>query len=712
MLRSRLLRLAPLLTLGLLFTVLAAYALLERTPLSIGGQAEYVHNITLYDAEGEILDPKNSHQPVSLAVTCGKCHDVDRIHQGTHFAGGWAEYKSRPLEPWLTTEPALASAYPTPPDLDYATWMSEHGAHSPGSVVPDAKLLDARARFGGTVEVDCFVCHLRPGQYDFFERSRQIKRGNFRWAITAAARLGVVTGEVNKLARTYSAETDEFGETPGVPAIAWEASRFAADKRVHLDLSRSVPDTNCLLCHSTDAVGQSPLPVPLSHARDIHTLRGMSCTDCHQNTDGVGHSQIRGDVASSGALSCIGCHLGTPEQPGGLYGAPIPEHLGIPPLHFAQLSCAACHSGPAPGKFTPLVQTSRAHLLGLPSDHRSAAAWPHIVGNVFLRDADGLIAPFRATWPSGFFRADAAANEDQPVSTQELRATLRTLGIAERTLTDTFTGPELARILSALPAAASQVFFEQAGRRKSLGPDGTLTDIPSPRAPFTWAQGHPVRPARESLGARGCIDCHTPDGPMDFALTAAFATATTSLPTVPQVTQLTLRGEPSLPPTLLNATFIVRPHFKWALFGLLLVGLLRLLIRARPVPSFRLGRMLLILLGLAAIGALATSLPALLGFTALTGYWLLLHFAFGTAACAFLVLLAWTRASSLLARLTLVGTLVTLGSVLLSMTPLLSTPAIILSLQIHRIASLLTLALATVWLYTLLRPSSPSPSLP
>ena len=42
-------------------------------------------------------------------------------------------------------------------------------------------------------------------------------------------------------------------------------------------------------------------------------------------------------------LTCEGCHA-----EGNAMGAPHPDHEGIPPVHFAKMTCTACHSGPLP----------------------------------------------------------------------------------------------------------------------------------------------------------------------------------------------------------------------------------------------------------------------------------------------------------------------------------------------------------------------------
>jgi len=47
--------------------------------------------------------------------------------------------------------------------------------------------------------------------------------------------------------------------------------------------------------------------------------------------------------------------------------------------------------------------------------------------------------------------------------------------------------------------------------------DGALTKEPHAAAgPYRWSLAHDVRPAAQSLGARGCTDCHAGDAPIFF----------------------------------------------------------------------------------------------------------------------------------------------------------------------------------------------------
>jgi hypothetical protein len=53
----------------------------------------------------------------------------------------------------------------------------------------------------------------------------------------------------------------------------------------------------------------------------------------------------------------------------------------------------------------------------------------------------------------------------------------------------------------------------------AIGPAGTLTRLKSDAAePYGWPIAHDVRPKAQSLGIRGCTDCHATDAPFHFGM--------------------------------------------------------------------------------------------------------------------------------------------------------------------------------------------------
>jgi hypothetical protein len=228
-------------------------------------------------------------------------------------------------------------------------------------------------------------------------------------------------------------------------------------------------------------------------------------------------------------LSCKGCHYGAPEaksttaQIGGRMGAPHPLHKGLPPIHLEKLTCTACHSGPFPEAEEQTVQTSMAHKLGLPGPVRGSNTPPVIVEPVFLRDANGKIAPYKMVWPSYWGRL-AKNGKVAPILPEEVAKTTHLPAQSNDEVgRDPYNSKPLAdaqiqAALTALSANATngEAIFITAGKMYRLD-GGTLKSAEHDAAkPYAWALAHDVRPARQAIGARGCSDCHSSDSPIYF----------------------------------------------------------------------------------------------------------------------------------------------------------------------------------------------------
>jgi hypothetical protein len=80
---------------------------------------------------------------------------------------------------------------------------------------------------------------------------------------------------------------------------------------------------------------------------DVHNLRGMECSDCHQAIDKEHNfakgnenvSTVRDDLDNT-MKNCQQCHTE------GYMGAPRPKHLSIRPNHLEKLSCETATSRP------------------------------------------------------------------------------------------------------------------------------------------------------------------------------------------------------------------------------------------------------------------------------------------------------------------------------------------------------------------------------
>ncbi|MCP4376992.1 MAG: hypothetical protein GY794_12545, partial [bacterium] len=250
------------------------------------------------------------------------------------------------------------------------------GRHMPGGgpgSPADISSPDARWGVSGTAEINCMGCHNASYKQDHSEWAKQMMRGNYLWAGTAASGLGQVGGMASRQSDIWNVHKglspDDTGfATP--PAVNYDLSMFDAKGRAMLNVG-SPKDKQCLSCHSTARAGVSKW----RSDRDVHSAAGMSCVQCHRN--GMSHNIVRGYAGESAdrkdpevaSLSCRGCHMGTDgsgaKAMGGRLGAPKPKHAGLPSVHLKKLTCTACHSGPMPASKPTRVRTARINRMGI-----------------------------------------------------------------------------------------------------------------------------------------------------------------------------------------------------------------------------------------------------------------------------------------------------------------------------------------------------------
>jgi hypothetical protein len=416
-------------------------------------------------------------------------------------------------------------------------FLSVFGRHTPGGGVgenEDLQDLDDYMRWqvSGTLEINCQSCHNGDPAQSQAEYGVQVLRQNFRWAATAASGFATVQGSAREMPDNfdlYSAVPPEgSGSLP--PTLSYRTSRFDVAGRVLFTVPRKMPQTQCTFCHSSKVIGPSA-EERWQGEEDVHIAAGMTCVDCHRN--GIDHQMIRGYPVESGetgraaaaSFTCEGCHCGVEgaEVPvEGRRGAPRPQHLGIPPVHFEKLSCTACHSGPWPDSMTSRVKTSRAHALGIPRADKSDVALPHIETPVFARQSDGTLAPHNLLWPA--FWASESVQGLVPVPPEEVRPLITE--ILERDTTrvagqlPALNDRELLEILQRLSGrdtSAGRRVYVSGGEVTFIGGDGELhRRDDQAAAPYLWPIAHDVRPKSQSLGIRGCDDCHRTDAPFHF----------------------------------------------------------------------------------------------------------------------------------------------------------------------------------------------------
>ena len=298
-------------------------------------------------------------------------------------------------------------------------------------------------------------------------------------------------------------------------------------------------------------VSRNPGKDEWMHNEDVHLASGMSCADCHRN--GVDHMISRGDIEPSktphgsedylkayepkkvASYSCQGCHMGNPNaddqaaKMGGHLGAPVPEHKGIPPVHFEKLSCTACHSGRLPTENTARVRTARMHKLGRHGPHgRISPQLPHVVTPVFARMANGKIGPHNMIWPSFWgTQTNGVVNPLAPDLVREIAQDELGIEIAEPERVNDWielTEKQIGKVLKLIgeyewePEEGEPApVYVAGGRLYSLSNGVVISTDHDAAEPYKWPIAHDVRPAAQSLGSNGrCADCHDKNSPFIF----------------------------------------------------------------------------------------------------------------------------------------------------------------------------------------------------
>ncbi len=594
-----------------------------------GSRSPAVHVLDLIDEEGtKILPTDEPLFPFSVNQTCGECHDVETIRGGWHFNFNQEGIEpGRPAQPWIYADPFSG----TQVGLSYRSWTGLYhpeevgmtpwkfalhfGRQFPGNLSekdegaePD---FDARWLVSGTLEANCLACHNADPRHDQSEYAIQVFKENFRWAAPATHSVMSVKGAAKDMDDMWDYLLGDLPDDPKLipPTVSYDVSQFNADNKVFFDVSREIPDARCYFCHSnSDAVTSGMGKWAMDE--DVHLAAGMSCVDCHSN--GKDHMIVRGyegeeqvsDNPLAASSSCVGCHMGDHESekeaaPGhGRFAAPYPKHPGIPSIHFEKMTCTACHSGPWPQKEARPTQTARAHGLGVHGITKTAEMLPHLYYPVFIRNEDGKIGPHKIFWPSFWAKLDENG-ELQPLDVQVVEELVRpvlkdTWKAAEKTWPE-LTEEKVAEVLKSLNETLDgegKAVYIAGFKLHQLDENGLLvSEEHCAGAPVSWPMAHNVRPAEQSLGAKGCTDCHTTDAPFLFGKVAI------DTPVVSQrgrfAEMIDFQGLDAGYMKSFASSFVFRPILKFVGFFI----------------AFVLG-MILLLYGLKALGAIIHSLDS------------------------------------------------------------------------------------------------------
>jgi hypothetical protein len=533
---------------------------------SDGSRAHPIHLVPVFpeneDGEkGEKITPDDEPLlPFSTRWTCGGCHSYSIISKGWHFnAADPNIVPGRPGQPWILADARTGTQIP----LSYRPWPGTFkpeqvgltareftkyfGRHMPGGGVGEKDSEDdseiMREFISGKLEINCLSCHNAHPAHNQGEYFPQVVRENFRWAAAATCEFASVIGSAKDMPDTYDPFMPEPPEKKVPPTITYRKEAFNDKNEVFFDIAREVPDHRCYFCHSNLYLG-SEHTEKWSSDEDVHLTAGLTCVDCHRN--GIDHNINRGyqdePAASTNHLAatstCEGCHLGeesSSEPVTGRLGAPVPEHRGLPPVHFEKLSCTACHSGPWPKKETILTKTARAHRLGTIGVNKSHEALPHIMSPVFAEQRPigaaylgklvvsqyEKIAPHKLIWPA--FWGSMKGEDVTPVAFETVRQivgkALTELQLPRSGDWPALTAENITEVLNSLQKTVEdKAVYVSGGKLYSLDDSGKLSEQEKHPAakPYLWPIAHNVRPAAQSLGIRYCTDCHATDAPFFF----------------------------------------------------------------------------------------------------------------------------------------------------------------------------------------------------
>ena len=534
-----------------------------------GGRTVPVHRLAPLDFDGEKVSPSAAlPAPISQDKTCGQCHDVAAARGGSHFRTG-LDTNDAPasvqVEPWFWADEALGLAIPlslhgqpgafAPRDLGLAAfeWTKLFGRSFPGGGIGcDPRAMEEAAGprqrwfVTGPLEANCLACHQQGNGYDSSEWARQVLRENFTGAAVAASGLSAVEGMNERMHDAWAGAENPDDHLFNVPQkIVYDLTQFDAKQRCTFPVGKPQAE-RCLACH---AVSEKGMP---SHAilGDVHLQRGMTCVDCHKN--GMNH-RIK-------TTSCRDCHV----EPKGV--GPHPCHAGIPLVHFEKLACTTCHAGVTTDGKRAQVRTARANRIGIYGRVQWATDCPYILEPVFMKGADGKIAPHRVAWPS-YFASVATNGTVSPLRLDAVKE-LKALSGVTNGLTKALVAASLAELKAATPAA--DFAFIGHGRLWTADGSNLVASAHAAAGPVAWPVGHDVRPARMARGANPvkCADCHT--GGSDFFQAKIVPAGPFADADVEPVSQADLMEVCGTYHALLGTTFAMRPMLKiflWTVFG-------------------------------------------------------------------------------------------------------------------------------------------------
>ncbi|MCP5064002.1 MAG: hypothetical protein GY936_16290 [Ignavibacteriae bacterium] len=574
---------------------------------SDGSRLKPVHLINLLDGNGNKIDPNDAFaMPFSTKQTCGsECHDYEKISDGFHFNYHDSNLvNDEPREPWIYTDPTTLSLIPLSYRKDAGTFTPEEvnlspkqflfrfGPYYPGGDISELDSLEHPDNFirwmvTGKLETNCLICHDADPYYDQAEYAGNMRKQNFKWVAAASSSFTEFKGNASSMPDNY----DPYNFTtiqsvdqrsPIVPKLTYKKSEFNSENKVYFNVSKDIPNDNCYYCHSSTVTDEN-FNTNWKSNEDVHIKAGLKCVDCHSN--GIDHNMVKGiekdNMQNSSPLSCEGCHIQNTFEgkPGnGNLGAPIPEHAGIPPIHFEKLSCTTCHSGNWPTEQANYVKTSRNHFLGMHGTNKAPDVFPHITTNIFTESNSNKIEPRNVIWPSfwGWMVGDTIL----PLPLDFVEKTIRPM-LALDSLVNFGEWPSISDSLvisvldslTTLNATKGTPIFVTGGKTFELNNGNLRSSNNKSELGYSWRTAHTVRPASQALGINGCEDCHAVSSP--FFTSDVNVESSLISQSGKKVSANEYQNNSQLYQTIFSSTFFFRP---WLKFIIILSALIILIV--------------------------------------------------------------------------------------------------------------------------------------
>ncbi|MEW6199951.1 MAG: hypothetical protein AB1601_14975 [Planctomycetota bacterium] len=520
--------------------------------LKTDSRSPYVHRITLYDHDGKAIRPDDAPAlPYSPRATCGKCHPYAEICRGWHFnANDPNAFAGRPGEPWFLVDAQAGTAVPisargwpgtvTPADAGLSDWdmVKRFGRHTPGGGFGEP-----RADTGGAAASTPLPSRSPRATRCGEEGLGEGQSSRPRWSVSGPLEIDCMIchsadqqHDAAEAARQIEKENFRWAATAalGLGVVRGEARKAPDDwdpytppdpdfperagPMLIYDKTRFDPDDRVLF--------QITRRVPNERCYFCHTTRVVG--------DGAPEPwHTDQDVHLAAGLLCVDCHRH------GIDHAMTRGYEGESerPARVSR-TCRGCHLG----------NESSAEITTVLGGHLRA---PH-------PDHDGLPPLHLEELTCTVCHSGPWPRE----STQRIQtAKAHQLGL-----------PARERPTDAAPALVGPLFARH-DEEEPITPSWRLDSGDAFHEAHRWPLAHDVRPAAQSLGARGCEDCHSPAGPVFFGRVSLAG----------EGRMHELHGYDPVLARVWALSFKARPAFKW--FGFVCAALVLLVILRESLAS-------------------------------------------------------------------------------------------------------------------------------